>query len=350
MKLSVPLRDLQAAWRCLDLVISDSYERCRVRFDTHQDSVSISATDLDQLLTIEVPATIAEPGSIVAPGPTLGDFIREQAGDEAVLETIDPRLVLTSPTGELRTSTYDLALWPTGAHLDTPGSTWPANQLQAIDRVAWAAARDDARPLLKGIQLQDTMAVAMDSYGMAAVRTPMAAATQVIVPARSLTIAAKLPAATQGYSFASASGRATFSSGQWRLTTTLIEGSLPEWRKLVSDVGAPRMISTKEDLTLALRRVRGLAKKEELRTVVFRPDPSGSGIVLHVSVPDVGEQTARVPGSCDLEAIGLNFERMTHAVENLPTDEVRIEVTEDGYAVIRDNDYIAVVPPVRGAW
>jgi DNA polymerase III sliding clamp (beta) subunit (PCNA family) len=194
------------------------------------------------------------------------------------------------------------------------------------------------------------MAVAMDSYGMAAVRTPMAATTQVVIPARSLGIAGKLPATAEGYQFASNSHRATIASGAWRLTTTLLEGTLPEWKHLFADPSEPRITSPKVELAAALHRVRGLAKRAELRTVVIRPDPAGDGIVLRVSVPDVGDQTARAAGTCDLEAIGLNFERITHAIDNLPTDEVRIEVVaEKGYAVIRDDDYIAVIPPVRGA-
>lgn len=349
MKMSASLPEMQSAWRGLDLVIGDSYERSRVRFEPLDGAVAISATDLDQLLTMQVPARIEEAAPIVVPGPTLGDFIREQAGDEITFETDGSRLITRSPTDELRTATYDEALWPRSSHLAGSTATWPADQIRAIERVTWCAARDDARPLFKGIQLHDTMAVAMDSYGMAAVRTPMGATAQVIVPARTLAIAAKLPVGGEGYEFTCDAHRATFASEGWRLTTAVIDGSLPEWRTLVSDPGPPGIVCTKSDLVSALRRVRALAKREELKTVVFRPDPSGSGILLRVSVPDVGEQTAHAPGSCELDGIGLNFERVLNAIDNLPSDEVRIEITDKGYAVIRDDDYIAVVPPVRGA-
>ena len=350
MRLVIPLAELKAAWRSLDLVIGDSYERSRVRFEASGESVSISATDLDQLLTVDVSALVDGMGSFVASGPALGEYILEQGGEELVIELANRTLQLSSATGEFRASLFDDALWPRSDHLTGPTTTWPITQLEAIGRVGWAASKDDARPLQKGVQLQGAMAVAMDSYGMAAVRTPMAATTQVVIPARSLGIAGKLPVTAEGYQFTSNSRHATIASRTWRLTTTLLEGTLPEWKHLFADPSEPRITSPKVELAAALHRVRGLAKRAELRTVVIRPDPSGDGIVLRVSVPDVGDQTARAAGTCHLEAIGLNFERITHAIDNLPTDQVKIEVVDQmGYAVIRDDDYIAVIPPVRGA-
>jgi DNA polymerase III subunit beta len=112
----------------------------------------MTTTDLERGVVTSIAADVATPGCVAVPARLLGDYVA-QLPAEPVRLSLAPaaqraRLVCGRFVANL--ATLDLAERPALPAMDEKRAlTLPASRLrQAIERVAFAAARDETRPVL----------------------------------------------------------------------------------------------------------------------------------------------------------------------------------------------------------
>jgi DNA polymerase-3 subunit beta len=232
-----------------------------------------------------------------------------------------------------------------------------ANLASALRQVVRAASGDDARPLLTGVLIaaegEGIRLVATDSYRLAMRDIDGSDAftdsPQILVPARALAELQKLSllGSTAKEEAGSASGGnddsahgsepsvglsigdhdVTFTAGDVKVSTRLLDGSYPDYRQLIPAEYPNRLHVGKDSLLDALRRVRLLVRDN---TTPVRLSMRGGGVDLTVVSQEVGDASETV--DADFEGteltIAFNPTYLIDGVEAVSGDEVLLETVD----------------------
>ena len=139
-----------------------------VLISTDQSMLKLSATNLEIAITTWVGAMIEEEGSITVPARLLTEFVNSLGGDRIDLELSENggSLQLTCGRAEAKINGADANEFPPVPTVDDGMSVSmdPGVLKTAISRVAFAAATEESRPVLTGVELK----LANDKFSLAA--------------------------------------------------------------------------------------------------------------------------------------------------------------------------------------
>ena len=294
----------------------------------------VAATDSSMSVRVPLEATVEEPGAVVMPR-LAGDIVRSMSAGAVTVDHRTGEGVVGLSAGG---SAFSLNCLQAGDFPELPadegqGIAIPAGQLvEAIERVAKAASRDETRPVLTGVHVrvaQDGLTmVATDSYRLAVTTSPLdeppADPREAIIPARALGEVARLVAHAKAESvtLVLSESRALFRIGDLRLTSRIIDGQFPDHRQLVPDAFEHEVVFERAELLAVLSRIAVLAQRNTPVRLAFS---EGSVDVSAVS-DQVGEGHESLPvsfGGDPLE-IGFNVEFLRAGVESVHGDELRL--------------------------
>ena len=228
----------------------------------------------------------------------------------------------------------------------------PAGALAgALRQVVRAASGDDARPLLTGVLIapegNGVRLVATDSYRLALRDIEGSDAfvdtSQILVPARAL--AELLRLSTLGGAKEASGERAdgegtvptvglaigdhdvTFTAGDVKVSTRLLDGTYPDYRQLIPAEYPNRLHVGKDSLLDALRRVRLLVRDN---TTPVRLSMRHAGVDLTVVSQEVGDASETVDADFDGEELTIAFNPtyLIDGVEAVSGDEVLLETVD----------------------
>jgi DNA polymerase III subunit beta len=162
-----------------------------------------------------------------------------------------------------------------------------------VRQVAKAVSRDEARPILTGILLvidsDEIKMVATDSYRLAIrsskIETSAAERIEVVVPGKALEEVPKIAGSAETVTMGVSSNQIVFKAGDTTYVTRRIEGSFPDYGKLVPADGSTRMTVDRVELLEAAQRVSLLAQ----HNAPVRMKIADSTLTLSAVTQDVGE-------------------------------------------------------------
>lgn len=239
--------------------------------------LSLSATDMEIAVVEDVAATTAEDGATTAPALTLYEIVR-RLPDGAQIELVhtggDAPLELHA--GRYRTSLVALPTedFPSMMAGDLPHHfTLPAGVLRTlIDRTRFAISMEETRYYLNGIYLHATesegtnllRAVATDGHRLARVEEalPEGAASMpgVIVPRKTVLELRKLLDETNDLvEIGLSDTRIQFGLGPVILTSKLIDGTFPEYERVIPRNNDKVLRVGKRDFSEAVARVAAIS-------------------------------------------------------------------------------------------
>jgi DNA polymerase-3 subunit beta len=136
-----------------------------VTADPSSGTVTLAGTDLATAVRASFVADVIEPGRVLVPAKTLRELVRNGA-DRLTLSTDDDgaRLHVTGDGTTVELRTMPVEDFPTLPGPDGPGVTFGPAVVDVLQRVAGAAATDESRPVLTGVNFNGTDAAATDSY------------------------------------------------------------------------------------------------------------------------------------------------------------------------------------------
>ncbi len=285
-----------------------------VLLSTEQSMLKLSATNLEIAITTWIGAMIEEEGSITVPARLLTEFVNSLPSDRIDLELPAGSgvLQLTCARAEARVHGVDAAEFPPIPTVDEGVAARMDPQVlrAAISRVAFAAATEESRPVLTGVEVKlsgdkFTMAAA-DGFRLAvhhgALAEPVESEIDVIIPARTLIELSRL-LGDQGelveIMMTPARGQVLFRVQGIEVVSQLLQGAFPNYDQLIPQHYQTRAVFELQDLLRATRTA-----------AIFARD--GSNIIRLEMVPD-GESEA--PGkaiiSARSEEVGDNQDEVT---------------------------------------
>ena len=341
---------------------------------TDQSRLKLVATNLEMAISCWIGAKVEEEGAITVPARLIAEFINSLPSDRVDI-SLSPRtktLELKCARFEARISGIDAKDFPPIPKVEEGVTTKVEVEAlrQGIGQVAFAAATEESRPVLTGVDAKfsgDLLTLAAaDGFRLAVYKLPLAAAvsqeTEVIIPARTLAELNRL-AADQEEAIEIAvnpnKSQALFRLKNIEVVSQLVQGAFPQYEQLIPQSYNSRVVV---DVAEFLRATRTAS--------IFARD--GSGIVRLVITPggeltpgkmtvsahaeeigdDVGEIDATVEG--EEAKIAFNGKYLIDVLGVLHEAQVALETTNPSSpGLIRPvgaENYIHVVMPMFVQW
>ncbi|MCH8115383.1 MAG: DNA polymerase III subunit beta [Chloroflexi bacterium] len=279
--------------------------------------LKLTATNTEISISTWIGAQIEGEGSVTVPARMLNDFVNSLPGQTVQIDfQTDP--VGVHVTCDKFTATIngiaaeEFPPIPTvegGASVTIPADAFRG----ALERVVFAAATDDSRPVLTGVKVE----LAEDSFTLAAadgfrlaVETGKLGATVseevgVIVPAKTLAEVERLlgDGSSSVELSVDANGRsAKFKLDTSEIVTALVQGTFPDYEKLI-----PTSYGTKATIDLA-----SMVQATRAASIFAR---DGSGIIRVIVNPGDGDAPGTVKIISRAEEVGSNENELDASVE-----------------------------------
>jgi DNA polymerase-3 subunit beta len=318
--------------------------------------LTLTATDMEIAIVEDVPASTSRNGACTAPAATLYEIVRKLP-DNAEIELDhgggDGQLALRA--GRYATS---LVVLPTDDFPSMTAGTLPykfglsASVLRGlIDRTKFAISTEETRYYLNGIYLHAAesegvkvlRAVATDGHRLARVEEPLpdgaGAMPGVIVPRKTVNELRKLIDELTGeVEIALSDTRIQFHAGAVKLTSKLIDGTFPEYERVIPRDNDKVLRVGKRDFSDAVGRVSAISSE---RSRPVKLSLARDLLVLSASSPEQGTATEELDGDhVKYEAGPLEIGFQARYLNDI-TDQIGGEVEfrfSDGSAptVVRD--------------
>jgi DNA polymerase III subunit beta len=347
-----------------------------VRMEVVGNHLSVVGTDLDLTVHVSTEAIGITDGVCVAPAKLLADIVRSLEPGAVTIESEGEKVEIGAARSRFSLRTFPVADFPTLPEPPEPATFLPAAGLAgALRQVVRAASGDDARPLLTGVLIAPegtgVRLVATDSYRLALRdlegSDAFSGTSQILVPARALAELQRLSslgAATKSGDSGSESEAdagpmvglsigdhdVTFTAGDVKVSTRLLDGTYPDYRQLIPAEYPNRLHVGKDSLLDALRRVRLLVRDN---TTPVRLSMRHGGVDLTVVSQEVGDASETVDADFEGEdlTIAFNPTYLIDGVEAVAGDEVLLETVDATKpATVRaaeETDFRYLLMPVR---
>jgi DNA polymerase-3 subunit beta len=244
--------------------------------DVTDDAILVSATNLELGITCRVAAEVDAPGRITVQAKVLSEFVASLDPGPVELSQDDGPLTVTVRQGATRAHVrgIDADDFPTLVRSVDAGRTLrldPSVLRDAISHVVFAAASDDSRPVLAGVQFvakDDLLTLAAADGFRMSVRTarlglPAEEPLSIIVPARALQELARILAdggdVVELTVTANESQLLVTLEDIW-FSTRLIDGTFPDLTQIIPKDWNTRTVVSRDVLLDAARRAAIFAR------------------------------------------------------------------------------------------
>jgi DNA polymerase-3 subunit beta len=332
--------------------------------------LSFTATDMEIAVVEEVPAATSRDGATTAPAITLYEIVRKLPdGAEVELDFPGGDAQLALRAGRYSTSLVTL---PTDDFPSMTAGALPHRfHLSAlalrglIDRTRFAISTEETRYYLNGIFLHAAdgddgrvlRAVATDGHRLARVEEPLpegaGSMPGVIVPRKTVAELRKLLDEAQGdVECALSDTRIQFTVGNVQLTSKLIDGTFPEYERVIPRDNEKILRVGKKDFAEAVSRVAAISNE---RSRPVKMSLARDLLVLSAASPEQGTASEELDGDrVKYEAGPLEIGFQARYLNDI-TDQIGGEVEflfSDGAAptVVRDagdSSALYVLMPMR---
>jgi DNA polymerase-3 subunit beta len=284
--------------------------------------LSLKATDLDLEVTDTIAAEVAPGGATTVPAHMLYDIVRKLPdGAQIVLEGSGDRAVLSIRAGRSR---FTLQTLPESDFPDlAAGEMTHTFKLQAadlkrlIDKTQFAISTEETRYYLNGIYLHTAgsgktttlRAVATDGHRLAQCELPLpdgaAGMPGVIVPRKTVNEIQRLSENGEGeVAVELSAGKIRLTIGNVVLTSKLIDGTFPDYARVIPLNNDKNLVVDKKDFEAAVDRVSTVASE---RGRAVKLSLTGGRLVLSVTNPDSGSATEELEVEYDADPLDIGF-------------------------------------------
>ena len=321
-------------------------------------TLRLNTTDMDISIVEATEAAVTAAGATTTPVHTLHDIVRklpDGAQVELALEDDGSRLALRAGRSSFRLSCLPREDFP-AIEGDSMPHEFPmsaADLRTVIERTRFAISTEETRYYLNGIYwhakeengVQLLRAVATDGHRLARLEMPLpegaAGMPGVIVPRKTVNELHRLIAeAEASVQIGLSENKIRFSFGDIELTSKLIDGTFPDYERVIP-VGNDRAMTVATKLFReAVDRVSTIStEKSRAVKLMLGPGPSGGNLTLQATSPDAGSATEELEiayGDEEME-IGFNARYLLDIATQIEGEELKFELADSGSpTVIRD--------------
>jgi DNA polymerase III subunit beta len=285
-------------------------------------ALSLKATDLDLEVTDSIAAEVSPAGATTVPAHMFYEIVRKlPEGAQIVIEGSGDRAVLSIRAGRSR---FTLQTLPESDFPDLAAGEMshsfklPAADLKRlIDKTQFAISTEETRYYLNGIYLHAAgsakaatlRAVATDGHRLAQCELPLpggaAGIPGIIVPRKTVGEVQRLIETGEGeVGIELSAGKIRFTIGNVVLTSKLIDGTFPDYGRVIPVNNDKLLTVDKKDFEAAVDRVSTVSSE---RGRAVKLSITGGRLVLSVTNPDSGSATEEIEVDYDSDPLDIGF-------------------------------------------
>ena len=342
-----------------------------VLMSTDNGRLKLSATNLEIVITCWIGAKVDEEGEITIPARTINDLV-----NTLPQEQVDLSLNETTQTVHISCARINANIKGTDAQ-EFPIVPEPdqKNRIrieadvfkQMITQVAFAAATDDARPMLTGVSTtfegSQIMMAATDGFRLSLRSAHIPGYVEekfnIIIPSKALIDVARAISDDLEAVFVSlpeGRNQVIFDMENVVIVSQLIDGTFPDYAPIIPTHSNTRTIINTGDFRKACKTADIFAR-ESSNTARVSIEP-GDGLapahaIIAATSAETGDNVAQIDVSVEGEPveIAFNVKYMTEVLNVIDTPQVALETTssmEPGVIKpVGDNDFLHIIMPMQ---
>ena len=347
-----------------------------VLLETDRSMLKLSATNLEIAITTWIGSMIEEEGSITLPARLLTEFVNSLPSDRIDLELEAGSGVMEVVCGRAEARIHGASAddFPPIPQVEEGVSARIGSQdlKNAISRVVFAAATEESRPVLTGVEAKlsgdrFTFAAA-DGFRLAvqhgSLSEPVAEEIGVIVPARTLNELSRLLGDQDDpveIMMVPARGQVLFKVSGVEVVSQLLQGTFPNYDQLIPQNYDTRSVFDLQKLLRAARTAAIFARDGSNIIRLQMTPGEEEGISGKAVVSARSEEVGDNQGEVDTEAmeggeskIAFNSRYLQDVLAVLERGQVALETTTSSspgvFKPIGSDDYVHVVMPMFVQW
>jgi len=325
-----------------------------ILLNAENGSLGLTATDLDLAINEQAEADIQTPGAITAPAHLLYDIVRKLPDGsqiEITYESAEGRILVRAGRSQFALACLpkdDFPIMETG-ELPFRFTVSTAELKRLIDKSRFAISTEETRYYLNGIYLHAAdnegipvlRAVATDGHRLARVETPLPANAEnipgVIVPRKAVTELRKLIDDNEGdIAISLSDNRICFSFGGSVLTSKLIDGTFPDYERVIPSGNDKLLELDGRTFAQAVDRVSTISTEKSRAIKLSLSDDT---VTLSATGADSGSATEEVAASykSDSMEIGFNSKYLLDITGQIEGDSARFILADaQSPTIVRD--------------
>jgi DNA polymerase III subunit beta len=329
-----------------------------VLIETQQDSMRLTATDLDVGISCVIPVEVQEQGAITVGAKRFGDIIKELSSNEVTVTTKKNNMVIIEADSvQFKIMGIAREEFPKLPELkDKEAVKFEQAHLKAmINLTSFAVSFDETRYILNGILFKiskHTLSlVATDGKRLAVAERKLSHDSEkelsIIVPIKTIHELNRNLKDQGVVSLLVSNNQVLFDLGNVIIISRLIDGEFPDYRQVIPPAFDNKVKINRMQFLLAVKRAALLATPDyqAVKLEVFK-----NKLLVSKSTPDIGESREEVPIEYHGKEImiGFNPAYVMDVLKNLAQESIEFEVSDsEKPGVIRTDEYVYIVLPMR---
>jgi DNA polymerase-3 subunit beta len=332
-----------------------------VMISTESGRLKISATNLEVGLNYWVGAKVESEGAITVPARLISDVVNSLSSEKVVLETEEMTLHVNSDKDKLSIKGISVDEFPLIPSIEAPAFSISSKLLKdALLQVTFAAALDEARPVLSGVYFNvdgDNLTLAAtDSYRLAEKTVKLAKKVadkvEIIIPARALMeLTRTLGDVSSDIRVCVSDNQVLFAADELEFTSRLIDGNFPNYKQIIPDANDTKAVVTVSDFTNILK-VATLFARESANSINIFVRSKGK-IEVSATSAQVGDSSSTIDAEVEGKdgEISFNGKYILDVLSNIKEENISFEISGKlNPGVIRlvgKSDYTYIIMPLR---
>lgn len=314
------------------------------------DGIHIEGTDLDTVCRVHISdVVVQQDGEATINAAKLTDSIKRLPDGDCDIEVKDGHAVVKQKRSRFKIATLDASDWPVQKFGEFRQlATVDGEYLKDVNaKVGYCVSQEEARYYLQGVNwcLVDgkVVNIATDGHRLSKIVTGLEydGELNIIVPRKATAESAKLDGSVKVEFNGSA---IRFTSDDTVLTSKLIDGTFPDWQRVIPQGNDKLVTIDAASLAGAVGRVQAVQ------------DGVGSGIKVRIrgneltlslkTQLDEADETFDVESNIELD-IGVNYKYLSEAMSKFDGD-VTSRFSDGNYPMIFEKDnYLSLIMPMR---
>jgi len=345
-----------------------------ILLSAEQSRLKLAATNLEMATTCWIGAKVEQEGNITVPARLLTDFVNSLPNDliEINLPAASRILELKSGHSQAHINGIDAADFPPIPQIKDGITTTieAANLREGITQITFAAATEESRPVLTGINTEldgdQLNLVAADGFRLAVHKTtlgsPVSEKFTVIIPARTLNELNRLLGEQEEpleITVNKQKSQVLFRLNDAEIVSQLLQGSFPNYSQVIPQSYTTRAVVDISEF-LRLTKISSIFARDASGIVRLVITPGAEltpgKVTVSAQAEEVGDNVGEIDALTDGEEakIAFNVKYLSDVLSVLHQSQVALEVTTPSSpGTIRPigvDNYVHVIMPMFVQW
>lgn len=336
--------------------------------ETEKGKLTMKSTDLELSITTWIGADVKDDGKITLPAKQLSEFVNSIPEEVVNVEVEKQNFNISTSNNSASFNTMPSDDFPSIPTVEKKKDPFiqinSADLVMAINRVAFAAATDDIKPVLTGVKVEidekEVSLIATDGLRLSkqVIKTSKGEKKEFLVPVRAFTELSHIINEMGGEEdlisiyLIEDKNQVMFRVGDIDLVSRLIDGEFPEYQQIIPTGYKTNCEIQKEEFLNSLKVVNIIARSVLGNKMILNIDPKGNKISLSATQADLGknESTFECKAQGDELKIAFSSKLLTDILNHVDSEDIIFECSEavrpGVFKIKGDDNFIHLVMPM----